>query len=77
MKNMINGYITSCTQVKERIAQLTEQKTKLKKQGRTDLIDQLMLERRIQLLYTEHREMKEVIEYLSGYMRRIEQRAKT
>ncbi|MBQ8960974.1 MAG: hypothetical protein IJ071_07135 [Ruminococcus sp.] len=77
MKNMINGYAESCVKVKLRIAQLTKEKNELKKQGRTDLIDDLRLEQRIRLLYAEHSQMREVIDYLTGYMRRIEQRAKT
>ena len=77
MKQMINGYVQSCAMVKARIAQLDLQKKDLLKRGRTDLIDQLDLERRIRLLRTENYQMQETIEYLTGYMRRVQQRAET
>lgn len=77
MTEMINGYRHSCALVKERIGELGRQLSELKKNGNEAEIVSLDLERRISLLYTEHRQMQEIIEHLSAYMRRTEQRAKT
>ena len=77
MKQMINGYIQSCAMAKQRIAELTLQKNELMRAGCTDLIGELDLERRIRLLYKEHSQMQDTINYLTGYMRRVQQRAKT
>lgn len=74
---MINGYKRSCDMVKARIAELTQLKNKLKKQGRNETIDKLDLERRIRLLYVENSQMEEIIDSLTSCMRRIEQRGKT
>lgn len=77
MQKMINGYMRSCDMVKARIAELTQLKNKLKKQGRNETIDELDLERRIRLLYVENSQMEEIIDSLTSCMRRIEQRGKT
>lgn len=77
MKQMINGYVQSCERVRSRIEQLTAQKNELSRQGRADLIGELDLERRIRLLYAEQSQIQETIDYLTGYMRRVEQRAET
>ena len=60
MRQMIKDYEKSC---------------ELAKQRRNALIDELDLERRIRLLYTEHSQMKEIVLYLTSYVRRVEQRA--
>ncbi len=77
MTNMINGYIESCKLVKERLSELNAQLVELRKNGKEEKITSLDLERRISLLYTEHRQMTEIIGHLTAYMRRVEQRVKT
>lgn len=77
MKQMINGYKQSCVMVKGRILELTQQRNELRNQGETEKIEELDLERRIRLLYSEHSQMQEIILHLTAYMRRVEQRAKT
>ena len=77
MEMLIQGYIESCERVKSRIAELTAYRNQLSREGRSDEIDRLDLERRIALLYTEHREMQEIIACLDSYFRRIQNIAKT
>lgn len=77
MTGMINGYVRSCQLVRERIRTLTDQKNELKRKGNTREIENLMLERRIKLLYDEHSQMQEIITCLTSYMRRTENSAKT
>ncbi len=77
MQKMIDGYVKSCDLARKRIETLTRQKNDLKKCGKLDEIDDLMLERRIKLLYDEHSQMQEIISYLTSYMRRIEKSAET
>lgn len=76
MKELINEYEKSCSLVKQRIRQLTQQRNELRKKGRGDEIIELDLERRIHLLYVEHEQMSEIILHLSQYMRRREQSVK-
>ncbi|MBR2284112.1 MAG: hypothetical protein IJ874_06815 [Ruminococcus sp.] len=73
MREMIAGYIRSCELVNTRIHELTEQRNILRKQGMTGKIAELDLERRIRLLYKEQSQMKEIIDHLTRYIRRIEQ----
>lgn len=75
MKQMIKDYERSCILAKQRIIQLTKQRNELKKEGKDRMILELDLERRIRLLYTEHSQMKEIVIYLTNYVRRVEQRA--
>lgn len=77
MEQMINGYKQSCLMAKNRILELTQQRNELRKQGENEKIEELDLERRIRLLYSEHSQMQEIILHLTAYMRRVEQRAKT
>lgn len=77
MKQMIKNYEQSCVLAKQRIIQLTKQRNKLKKEGKESEIKELDLERRIRLLYMEHSQMREIVIYLTNYMRRVEQRAET
>ncbi len=74
MTKLIEGYETSCKRVIERIAQLNYQRNELRKHGNEKLIEELDLDRRIRLLYTEHSEMREIISYLTSYRRRLESR---
>ncbi|MBQ8297910.1 MAG: hypothetical protein IJX77_09020 [Ruminococcus sp.] len=76
MKELIKGYVNGCELLRQRICELTEQMNTLRKKGNTLEIEELDLVRRIQLLYTEHRQTKETIEYLESYMRRVEERVK-
>lgn len=77
MEQMINGYKQSCLMAKSRILELTQQRNELRKQGENEKIEELDLERRIRLLYSEHSQMQEIILHLTAYMRRVEQRAET
>lgn len=77
MTKMINGYIESCKLVKGRLSELNAQLNELRKNGKEEEITSLDLERRISLLYAEHRQMTEIIGHLTAYMRRVEQRVKT
>lgn len=65
MQKLIEGYVKSCEMAELRILQLADQKKSLKKRGRTDLIDELDLDRRIRLLYVECEQMQEIIAHLS------------
>lgn len=75
MDRMIKGYIDSCIRVKNRINELTELRNSLKKLGDTFRIEELDLDRRIKLLYSEHEQMQEIISGLTAYMRRREKSA--
>lgn len=77
MYSLIMDYKQSCCLVKERIKLLTQQRNQLVKSGKKQLADNLNLEQRIRLLYVEYAQMKEIIEHLTSYTRRVEQRAKT
>ena len=77
MKQLIKGYIDSCTLVKKRITELTAMKNEMKKHGDLAGISELDLERRIRLLYCEHGEMMNIVCHLSDYSRRLEQRAES
>lgn len=76
MKKLIQGYVDSCELVRGRINELTKNMNELKKSGGEAEIEELKLEQRISLLYTEHRQMQEIIVHLTAYMRRVEQRVK-
>ena len=75
MKKLINEYQKSCELLRRRIGELNTTLKELKKKGADDKIAELNLEQRIALLYTEHRQTQEISEYLTLYMRRVEQRA--
>lgn len=77
MTKMIDGYRKSCCLVRERLSELNTQLGELRKNGNNAEIEALDLERRISLLYAEHRQMQEIIGHLTEYMRRIELRVKT
>lgn len=69
MQNMIQGYKTSCELVKKRVRELREQRKSLLETGKFSVIEELDLERRIRLLYTEYEEMQEIINHLESYVR--------
>lgn len=77
MKRLISEYQKGCELLSERIVQLTAEMKRLKKIGRTDEIERLNLKQRIALLYTEQRQTRDTIEYLTSYSRRLEQRVET
>ena len=68
--DMIEGYKRSCKLVKERIDELSALKKSLIRSGKHLEAEELMLDRRIFLLYTEHKDMQEVIGILSDYTHR-------
>ena len=67
MEKMIQGYKTSCELVKKRVRELRAQRKFLLETGKNSAIEELDLERRIKLLYTEYEEMKEIINHLESY----------
>lgn len=77
MKELIRNYQTSCELVKSRIDQLTAELNVLIKNGGEQEISDRNLRQRIALLYTEHREMRDIIGYLDSYARAVENRAQT
>lgn len=70
MTKMIEDYEKSCVLVKTRMTELNLQLKKLKNEKNDALIASLDLKRRISLLYTEYRQMQEIIGTISVYMRR-------
>jgi len=76
-RELIKQYIKSCELVKNRIFELKEIESELRKNGCEDKIEELNLEHRIRLLYTEHRQTQETTEYLMSYLRRVEKLAET
>lgn len=76
MYSLVADYEQSCFLVKKRIKFLTQQRNQLVKSGKTQTADNLNLDQRIRLLYVEYAQMREIVEHLTNYSRRIEQRAK-
>ncbi|HBB72033.1 MAG TPA: hypothetical protein DCZ71_05440 [Ruminococcus sp.] len=76
MKQMINEYLESCRMAKNRIKELTLTEKELRKSGKLTESQRIDLDRRIKLLYVEHGEMMEVVNYLAGCVREVEKRAK-
>lgn len=76
MKELIKEYRKSCELLRRRIGELNDSLKELRKNRGEDKIAELNLEQRIALLYTEHRQTQEISEYLSSYVRRVEQRVK-
>lgn len=74
MKNMVIEYSKSCEKLKKRIKELSNLRLDLLKSGKNDRVEKLDLDRRIQILYTEQRQTKEVMLYLLSYIRRVEER---
>lgn len=71
MTNLISGYINSCYMVKKRIAELSDQRRDLVKTGKQAVVDELLLDRRIRLLYEEYEQMQEIISHLDSYSRKV------
>lgn len=76
MHSLITYYEQSCFLIRKRIKSLTQQRNQLVKSGKKTTADNLNLDQRIRLLYVEYAQMKEIVEHLTNYSRRIEQRAK-
>lgn len=75
MDQLINNYITSCRIAKERMEELRCRETELSRSGTLTEAERLDLDRRISILSIEHGQMMEVVNYLTGYKRAVEQRA--
>lgn len=61
MNKLINDYKASCEMAKVRICELLSQRRHLRNNGAIKAIEQLDLNRRIQLLYAEYSDMAEII----------------
>ena len=77
MKDLLNSYEKSRALVKERLSQLNSLRRAYKHQGNKEAIEQLDLDRRISLLQTENIELTDIIDRISGYIRRAEGSVKT
>lgn len=77
MYSLIRNYQQSCCLVRKRIKFLTNQRSQLLKSGNQQTVDDMNLEQRIRLLYTEYAQMTEIVEHLTNYARRVEERVKT
>lgn len=71
MKELIRNYKVSCDMAKERIGELLVQRKYLRSKNNNEAIEELDLNRRIRLLYTEYTDMKEIIENLESYDRAV------
>lgn len=69
MDKLIKNYKVSCEMAKERIGELLVQRRYLRDKGDTKAIEQLDLNRRIRLLYTEYSDMNEIITHLEHHSR--------
>ncbi len=69
MDKLIKNYKVSCEMAKERIGELLVQRRYLRDKGDTKAIEQLDLNRRIRLLYTEYSDMNEIITHLERHSR--------
>ncbi len=66
MKKLINDYKASCEMAKVRICELISQRRHLRNKGDIKAIEQLDLNRRIQVLYAEYSDMAEIIANLES-----------
>lgn len=71
MKELIRNYKVSCDMAKERLGELLVQRKYLRSKNNKEAIEELDLNRRIRLLYTEYTDMKEIIENLESYDRAV------
>ncbi|MBO5343079.1 MAG: hypothetical protein J6A57_01335 [Ruminococcus sp.] len=71
MKELIRNYKVSCDMAKERLGELLVQRKYLRSKNNNEAIEELDLNRRIRLLYTEYTDMKEIIENLESYDRAV------
>lgn len=66
MNKLIKNYKVSCEMAKVRICELVSQRRYLRNKGDIKAIEQLDLNRRIRLLYTEYSDMTEIIANLES-----------
>ncbi len=71
MKELIKNYKVSCDMAKERIGELRSQRNTLRRKNDENTIKQLDLNRRIQMLYTEYADMREIIDNLEKHERAV------
>ncbi len=71
MKELIKNYKVSCDMAMERIGELRSQRNTLRRKNDENTIKQLDLNRRIQLLYTEYADMREIIDKLEKHERAV------
>ncbi|MBR5512747.1 MAG: hypothetical protein IKV85_02020 [Ruminococcus sp.] len=71
MKELIRNYKISCDMAKDRIGELLLQRNTLRRKNDENTIKELNLNRRIQLLYTEYTDMKEIIDTLEKHERAV------
>ncbi|MDE6538836.1 MAG: hypothetical protein K2K66_01475 [Ruminococcus sp.] len=76
MHTLIKDYRKSCALIRERIKLLTEQKNNLVRSGKSDIVNELNIEKRLRLLYVENTELEEIIEHLEKYAGRVKERGK-
>ncbi len=76
MTDLIRNYTHSRILVKKRIDELLALRKSLLERGESLRAEQLDLDRRIRLLYTEHLELMEDIAALTSYQRRREESVK-
>jgi hypothetical protein len=70
MTDLIRNYTYSRTLVKKRIEELLAMRHSLHERGESLRAEQLDLDRRIRMLYTEHLELTEIIVHLTSCQRR-------
>ena len=76
MTDLIKNYTYSRSIVRKRINELLALRHSLIERGDSLRAEQLDLDRRIRLLYTEHLELSEIIADLTSYQRRREESVK-
>ena len=77
MTDLIKNYTYSRSLVRKRINELLALRHSLIERGDSLRAEQLDLDRRIRLLYTEQLELSEIIADLTSYQRRREESVKT
>lgn len=76
MYKLIKEYRKSSNLIKKRIKLLTEQKNNFVKSKKSDIINEMNIEKRLKLLYVENEETEKIIEHLENYIRSVEKRGK-
>lgn len=76
MRKMIKEYEKGCEMLAVRIDELTDERRKILAEKSGNCVEIGLLDRRIDLLKLEYRQTREIIDYLSSYVRRVEERVK-
>ncbi len=76
MRKMIKEYEKGCEMLAVRIDELTGERRKILAEKNGNCVEIGLLDRRIDLLKLEYRQTREIIDYLSSYVRRVEERVK-